>query len=115
MPDFLFLPWGPVAARVQPVKPSPQMLRPEHADQDHDHGDANPHGAPHAGTYLVGVAAPVLVHRRRHQCATSPCASWLSSITGGMAKVWCGAGDGTVHSRPRAPSQTRSVAFFFAK
>ncbi len=33
--------------------------------------------------------------------------------TGGVLKVWCGAGDGTVHSRPFAPSQTCAVARFF--
>src|SRR5262249_6600829 len=32
-------------------------------------------------------------------------------ISGGSSNVWCGAGDGTVHSRPCAPSQTCAVAF----
>src|SRR5690606_9716245 len=31
-------------------------------------------------------------------------------MTGGVLKVWNGAGDGTVHSRPRAPSQARAGA-----
>ena len=30
--------------------------------------------------------------------------------TGASSKVWYGAGDGTVHSRPCAPSQTSAVA-----
>ena len=32
-------------------------------------------------------------------------------ITGGRVKVWCGAGEGTVHSSPCAPSQARAAAF----
>ena len=36
-------------------------------------------------------------------------------MTGGTSKVWNGAGDGTVHSRPLAPSHERSAAFFFEK
>src|SRR6185312_13712347 len=51
----------------------------------------------------------------KHQSFTWPCASSSSWITGGSSKVWYGAGDGTVHSRPLAPSHTRSVAFFFEK
>ena len=32
-------------------------------------------------------------------------------MTGGVVKVWCGAGDGTVHSRPLAFSHARASAF----
>src|SRR5690606_36210522 len=31
--------------------------------------------------------------------------------SGGSSKVWCGAGDGTVHSRPSAASQLFAPAF----
>src|SRR3546814_2182055 len=43
-------------------------------------------------------------------CAKSPWARSPSRITGGVVKVWWGAGDGTVHSRPLAPSQARASA-----
>src|SRR6185312_11748695 len=52
---------------------------------------------------------------RSDQACTLPCANSSSWITGGTLKVWCGAGEGTVHSSPLAPSHTRSVAFFFEK
>ena len=32
-------------------------------------------------------------------------------MTGGTVNVWCGAGDGTVHSSPFAPSHARAAAF----
>ncbi|KAG1368976.1 hypothetical protein G6F60_015706 [Rhizopus arrhizus] len=32
-------------------------------------------------------------------------------MVGGVVKVCAGAGDGSVHSRPRAPSQLRASAF----
>src|SRR5258706_15771423 len=32
-------------------------------------------------------------------------------ITGGVAKVWCGGGDGSVHTSPGAPAQTVLGAF----
>src|SRR6185437_11867117 len=91
-----------------------QQVKPDH------HRDKNRHGAPHATTTARGV---LVCHRLRHvhrfprpnQACTSPCASSSSWITGGTAKVWCGAGEGTVHSKPLAPSHTRSAAFFFEK
>src|SRR3546814_18995238 len=51
------------------------------------------------------------VARHAGQWVMSPCARSPSRMTGGVVNVWCGAGDGTVHSRPLAPSHTRSVAF----
>ena len=48
-----------------------------------------------------------------YQWSVWPWASSSSLMTGGTSKVWNGAGDGTVHYRPLAPSHTRSVAFFF--
>src|SRR5699024_2231541 len=106
-------------ARTPAVEPSgllPNVLCPEQRQQ-HDHEDhADPDRAPDALAAPVRIAWPLLpTTHRRHQCDTSPCASWVSSMTGGMVKVWWGAGEGTVHSRPRAPSHTRSVAFFLAK
>ena len=38
-------------------------------------------------------------------------ASARGSIFGRCSKVWYGAGDATVHSRPSAPSHTRPIAF----
>src|SRR6185369_9243545 len=58
---------------------------------------------------LISHGASVTGDRRRQ--SKSPWARSPSLITGGVLKVWCGAGDGTVHSRPRAASHTRSVAF----
>src|SRR5690606_16183936 len=49
-------------------------------------------------------------NRHPAQWVTSPCARSPSLMTGGVLKVWCGAGDGTVHSRPRAPSHGRAGA-----
>src|SRR5882672_747664 len=36
-------------------------------------------------------------------------AGWVSA--GGVLKLWCGGGDGSVHSSPVAPSHTRAGAF----
>src|SRR5690606_10033729 len=50
---------------------------------------------------LLGALLVVSV-RGRHQIA--------HLITGGVWNVWCGAGDGTVHSSPSAPSHGLSPA-----
>ncbi len=53
------------------------------------------------------------VHRQGStaaQCVMSPWARSPSRITGGVLKVWCGAGLGTVHSRPSRHSQARASA-----
>src|SRR3546814_15131313 len=74
-------------------------------------------GTTHAGaargllvTAMVG-GGHGQVARHAGQWVMSPCARSPSRMTGGVVNVWCGAGDGTVHSRPLAPSHTRSVAF----
>src|SRR5690606_31920917 len=82
----------------------------QHRDPRHDQRRAT-----HAGTARGAVV--IVVGGRGHgpghvaQWVMSPCARSPSRITGGVLKVWCGAGDDTVHSRPLAPSQTRSVAW----
>src|SRR5690606_24978372 len=52
----------------------------------------------------AGLVRPLLVvsARRRHHIA--------HLTTGGVSNVWCGAGDGTVHSSPSAPSHGLSPA-----
>src|SRR6185312_1052787 len=87
-------------------------------EADH-HRDQDLHRAAHAAALVRGVD---VVNRLCHfhgfpadQACTLPCASSSSWITGGTEKVWCGAGEGTVHSSPLAPSHTRSVAFFLEK
>ena len=58
-------------------------------------------------------------HAQRHQAELGKEPSITSddahrfdhhSTTGGVENVWCGAGEGTVHSRPLAPSHTCAVA-----
>src|SRR3546814_2924345 len=74
-------------------------------------------GTTHAGaarglfvTAMVG-GGHGQVARHVGQWVMSPCARSPSRMTGGVVNVWCGAGDGTVHSRPLAPSHTWLVAF----
>src|SRR5574337_210152 len=91
----------------------------QQVETDH-HRHQDFHRAPHAATTVPGVLVWIRLshfHRFPHpdQACTLPCASSSSWITGGTLKVWCGAGEGIVHSRPLAPSHARSAAFFFEK
>src|SRR5690606_20736156 len=80
---------------------------------DHHRDDADrPRGAMRAAT-LQGLLI------RSTRCAGHERPQWVMSswarspgrMVGGVVKVCAGAGEGIVHSRPRAPSQQRSAAF----
>src|SRR6056297_1224246 len=66
-----------------------------------------PDGAP----CVAAVPAFFVRHGSGAQASWSLCAVTVSSTCGGVSKVCSGAGDGTVHSSPREPSQTPAVAF----
>src|SRR5579859_6777320 len=50
-------------------------------------------------------------HGGHLRSAQSSWYGWAHTAVGGVSKLWYGGGDGRVHSRPLAPSQTLAVAF----
>src|SRR5690606_22697823 len=97
---------------------------PSAVDEGDDESDVDHHreqGEPHRGD--ARAAAPrgnlfgahrLLRHgdrKLRHQCAVPRVPRATISASGGTSQLWYGAGEGSSHSRPWAPSHTRSVAF----
>src|SRR5690606_3444001 len=87
-----------------------------HRQRDAAEQQRRAHGAAAPLRKLV-VGTVGAVHHQHAQWLTSPCARSPSRMTGGVAKVWGGAGDGTVHSSQRADSQARAGAMapFFSE
>src|SRR5690606_9292164 len=106
---------GPGPWACPPARSRRQHPAEDERDVD-QHRDRRHHqrGAAHARAARGAVVVVVVGggHGQAHvaQWVMSPWARSPSRITGGRVKVWCGAGEGTVHSRPLAPSQTRAVA-----
>src|SRR5690606_38524468 len=94
-----------ISTGEDPLQQSVQYV--PRVDRGGDEREAQRVAARAVPTLLETLVEPLLAFavfvRRRHHDA--------HFTTGGVSNVWCGAGEGTVHSSPSASSHTWSVAF----